>query len=228
MSYSWDWSSVLSAEARSFMLMGLWYTLLVSILCLFFGNIVGMGAALLRLSGRQPFSGISYVYTEFFRNTPALVQLIWIFYVVPVLFGLYLGAIQAGVIALSLNAGSYLAEIFRGGIQGVSAGQRDAAVVLGLGRLVTFFHIVLPQAIRSMLPAMGNVFIGLVKDSSLLSVIAVAELTYQAQQLSTRTFRPLETYTLLAVSYFVITYPLSIAIVRYEKRLRRGVTRQRG
>ncbi len=223
--YAWDWSEVFSPQARQFMLSGLWYTLLVSVLCLALGNIVGMVVAMLRLSGRRILSASAYVYTEFFRNTPALVQLIWIFYVFPVLFGIYLGPIQAGVIALSLNAGAYLAEIFRGGIQAVPPGQRDAAFVLGLSRITTFWRVILPQAMRTMLPATGNMFVSLVKDSSLLSVIAVAELTYQATQLSIRTFRPLESYTLLACIYFLITYPLSLLIGRYEKRLTRAGSR---
>lgn len=223
--YSWDWDAILNPRSLEMLGRGLFYTLLVSGLCLVFGNILGLLAALMRMSGKQPFTGIAYVYVEFFRNTPALVQLIWIFYVLPVLFGIALGPIQAGVVALSLNAGAYLSEIFRGGIQSVPHGQRDAAFVLGLSRFTTFWSVVFPQAVRSMLPATANVFISLVKDSSLLSVIAVAELTYQAQQLSLRTFRPLETFTLLALMYFMITYPLSIAIGRYEKRLRRSSSR---
>jgi len=222
LAYAWDWSSVLNAEAVHLLLIGLGYTLLISGLSLVIGNILGLAAATIRLSGKQPFSGIAYIYVEFFRNTPALVQLIWIFYVLPNLLGITLSPIQAGVVALSLNAGAFLAEIFRGGIQSVPVGQRDVSFVLGLSRLTTFWGIVFPQAVRSMLPATGNVFISLVKDSSLLSVIAVAEITYQAQQLSIATFRPLETYTLLALAYFALTFPLSIAIGRFEKRLKRA------
>jgi His/Glu/Gln/Arg/opine family amino acid ABC transporter permease subunit len=220
-SYSWDWSSVFSLSSLQLIGQGLLYTLLVSVLALAFGNVVGLAIAALRMSGRQPFSGLAYVFTEFFRTTPALVQLIWIFYVLPILFHITLGPIEAGVVALSLNAGAFLAEIFRGGIQSVPIGQRDASFVLGLSRPTTFWHIVFPQAVRSMLPATGNVFVSLVKDSSLLSVIAVPELTYQAQTLATATFRPLEVYTLLAVMYFAITFPLSLGIGRIEKRLKR-------
>jgi polar amino acid transport system permease protein len=201
------------------------YTLLVSILALLFGNVIGLFVTSLRMSRKQPFSGLAYIYTEFFRTTPALVQLIWIFYVLPVLFNISMGPIEAGVIALSLNAGAFLAEIFRGGIQSVPVGQRDASFVLGLSRMTTFWSIVFPQAVRSMLPATANVFVSLVKDSSLLSVIAVAELTYQSQQLSVQTFRPLESYTMLALTYFMITYPLSVGIGRFEKRLRKSGNR---
>jgi polar amino acid transport system permease protein len=220
-SYTWDWSSVLSPKSLELIGQGLLYTLVVSVFALVFGNVIGLAVATIRMSGKQPFSGIAYIYTEFFRTTPALVQLVWIFYVLPILFNITLGPIQAGIVALSLNAGAFLAEIFRGGIQSVPSGQQDASFVLGLSRPTTFWNIIFPQAVRSMLPATGNVFVSLVKDSSLLSVIAVPELTYQAQTLATSTFRPLEVYTLLAVLYFAITFPLSLGVGRIEKRLKK-------
>lgn len=220
-SYTWDWSSVLSLKSLELIGNGLLYTLVVSVFALIFGNMIGLAVATVRMSRRQPFSGIAYIYTEFFRTTPALVQLIWIFYVLPILFNITLGPVEAGIVALSLNAGAFLAEIFRGGIQSVQSGQRDAAVVLGLNRPTTFWHVIFPQAVRSMLPATGNVFVSLVKDSSLLSVIAVPEITYQAQMLATSTFRPLEVYTILALLYFAMTFPLSVAIGRIEKRMQR-------
>ena len=223
--YTWDWSSVLSVQSLEIMGRGLLYTLLVSVLALIFGNVIGLIVASVRMSHQKILSGIAYVYIEFFRTTPALVQLIWIFYVVPILFNISLDPITAGVVALSLNAGAFLAEIFRGGIQAVPIGQRDASFVLGLSRVTMFWSIVFPQAVRTMLPATGNVFVSLVKDSSLLSVIAVPELTYQAQQLATSTFRPLEVYTLLAVTYFIVAFPLTRGIGRLEKRLRKSSVR---
>jgi His/Glu/Gln/Arg/opine family amino acid ABC transporter permease subunit len=223
--YTWDWSTVLSLQSLAIIGRGLLYTLLVSVLALVFGNVIGLFVASVRMSSQKILSGLAYVYIEFFRTTPALVQLIWIFYVVPILFNISLDPITAGVVALSMNAGAFLAEIFRGGIQAVPSGQRDASFVLGLARGTTFWSIVFPQAVRSMLPATGNVFVSLVKDSSLLSVIAVPELTYQAQQLATSTFRPLEVYTLLAVTYFIVAFPLTRGIGRLEKRLRKSSVR---
>ncbi len=223
--YNWDWSSVLSVQSLEIIGRGLLYTLLVSVLALVFGNVIGLIVASVRMSNQKILSGIAYVYIEFFRTTPALVQLIWIFYVVPILFNISLDPITAGVVALSMNAGAFLAEIFRGGIQAVPIGQRDASFVLGLSRVTMFWSIVFPQAVRTMLPATGNVFVSLVKDSSLLSVIAVPELTYQAQQLATSTFRPLEVYTLLAVTYFIVAFPLTRGIGRLEKRLRKSSVR---
>jgi His/Glu/Gln/Arg/opine family amino acid ABC transporter permease subunit len=220
MSYQFDWSVVFSRDMITVVLIGLRYTLLVSVLSLGFGNLVGLIAALMRISRKPPLTQIAYIYIDFFRTTPALVQLIWIFYVLPILVGVEFSPITSGVIALSLNSGAFLAEIFRGGIESIAKGQSDAASVLGLTRWKAFVYVLLPQALRRVLPATGNVLIGLIKDSSLLTVIAVPELTYQFQTDVARTFRPLELYTALAFMYFVITYPLSLAASGLERRYR--------
>jgi polar amino acid transport system permease protein len=220
MSYKFDWDVVFAPDMVTIVVIGLKYTLLVSVLSLLLGNVVGLLAALMRISRKAPFSQIAYIYIDFFRTTPALVQLIWIFYVLPILLGINLDPISAGVIALSLNAGAFLAEVFRGGIESISKGQRDAASVLGLSRIQGFVYVLLPQALRRVLPATGNVLIGLIKDSALLTTIAVPELTYQIQTDVARTFRPLELYTALACMYFALTYPLSLAASALERRYR--------
>jgi His/Glu/Gln/Arg/opine family amino acid ABC transporter permease subunit len=218
--YHWHWSVLFSHDALVLLGTGLKYTLVVAILSLVFGNILGLAVALLRMSKKPPFSWLAYVYTDFFRTTPPLVQLIWIFYVMPIVLHVSLSPVTSGVVALSLNAGAFLSEIFRAGLQSIERGQRDASMVLGLSPIQTFRHIVFPQAIRRVLPAAGNIFISLIKDSSLLSVIAVPELTYQSQIFVTNTFRPLELYTALAVLYFCLTYPLSLATSALERRYR--------
>jgi His/Glu/Gln/Arg/opine family amino acid ABC transporter permease subunit len=220
MSYKFNWDVVFTPDMITIVMLGLKYTLLVSVLSLLLGNVVGLVAALMRISRKPPFSQIAYIYIDFFRTTPALVQLIWIFYVLPILIGINLDPISAGVIALSLNAGAFLAEVFRGGIESISKGQRDAASVLGLSRIQSFVYVLLPQALRRVLPATGNVLIGLIKDSALLTTIAVPELTYQIQTDVARTFRPLELYTALACMYFALTYPLSLAASALERRFR--------
>jgi polar amino acid transport system permease protein len=174
----------------------------------------------MRLSRRFPLTQIAYVYTDFFRTTPALVQLIWVFYVLPLLLHIALSPVTSGVIALSLNASAFFAEVFRGGIQSIPQGQWDAAAVLGYRKRSTIFRVILPQGLRRALPATANIFISLLKDSSLLSVIAVPELTYQAQTQAAQAFRPLELYTALAVAYFALTYPLSLASTWLERRFR--------
>jgi polar amino acid transport system permease protein len=218
--YHFHWSVVFNGDTGTIVWIGVKYTLLVSALSLVFGTPIGLLAALARMSGRFPFTQIAYVYIDFFRTTPPLVQLIWIFYVLPIVIGFSLSPITSGVVALALNAGAFLAEIFRSGLQSIPRGQHDAASVLGLSRPQTFLRIVLPQALRRVLPAIGNQFIGLIKDSSLLSVIAVPELTYQMQTHVARTFRPLELYSLLAVMYFAVTYPLSLLTSALERRYR--------
>jgi His/Glu/Gln/Arg/opine family amino acid ABC transporter permease subunit len=220
MSYKFDWDVVFNRDMITIIVLGLKYTFLVSALSLLLGNVVGLLAALMRISRKVPFTQIAYIYIDFFRTTPALVQLIWIFYVLPILLGINLDPISAGVIALSLNAGAFLAEVFRAGIESISKGQRDAASVLGLSRIQSFVYVLLPQALRRVLPATGNVLIGLIKDSALLTTIAVPELTYQIQTDVARTFRPLELYTALACMYFVLTYPLSLAASALERRYR--------
>ena len=217
---TFDWSVVFSSATFTVLLAGLKYALVVSALSLLFGNVIGLITAVARMSRRPPFVQIAYIYTDFFRTTPALVQLIWVFYAMPVVLGISLTPLWSGVVALSLNAGAFLAETFRSGLQSISPGQRDAASVLGLSRAQTFFRIILPQAFRRVLPATANVFIGLIKDSSLLSVIAVPELTYEIQSQVQNTFRPLELYSVLAVAYFVLTYPLSLLTTWLERRYR--------
>ncbi|MCX6427911.1 MAG: amino acid ABC transporter permease [Actinomycetes bacterium] len=218
--YQWHWNVLFSHDAYLLLSTGLKYTLLVAGVSLIFGNVLGLCVALVRISKRAPFSQIAYIYTDFFRTTPALVQLIWIFYVMPILLHISLSPVVSGIVALSLNSGAFLAEIFRAGIQSIGRGQRDASFVLGLSPVQSFRHVVLPQAFRRVLPPTGNVLISLIKDSSLLSVIAVSELTYQSQIFVTSTFRPLELYTALAVLYFLLTYPLSLLTSSLEKRFR--------
>jgi polar amino acid transport system permease protein len=218
--YHWNWGAVFNRDVGKLGLIGLKYTLIVSGLSFLIGSALGLLVAGLRLSHIPPFSQIAYIYTDFFRTTPVLVQLIWIFYVLPVLFGWTFSPVISGVIALSMNAGAFFAEVFRGGIEAVPQGQWDAAKVLGYRRRSTITWIILPQGMRNALPATANIFISLLKDSSLLSVIAVGELTYQAQTQAAVAFRPLELYTALAVAYFLLTYPLSLASSWLERRFR--------
>jgi His/Glu/Gln/Arg/opine family amino acid ABC transporter permease subunit len=218
MGYHFDWSVVFSTATLHITITGLEYTLVVSVLSLALGSCIGLVAALARGSRRFPFSQIAYVYTDFFRTTPILVQIVWIFYVLPILMGINFDAVTAGVIALGLNSGAFFSEVFRAGIESVGQGQRDAASVLGLSRIATMRRIVLPQALRRVVAPTGNMFISLVKDSSILSIIGVTELLYQYQSQASVTFRPLELYTALAVVYFLLTYPMSLGISALERR----------
>ena len=218
--YHWDWGAVFNRDVAKLGFIGLKYCLLVVGLSFLIGSALGLLIAGLRLTHTPPFAQIAYIYTDFFRTTPVLVQLIWVFYVLPVLFGLTLSPVTSGVIALSMNAAAFFAEVFRGGIEAVPQGQWDASKVLGYRRRSTIMRVILPQGMRNALPATANIFISLLKDSSLLSVIAVPELTYQVQTQAAVTFRPLELYTALAVAYFLLTYPLSLTSSWLERRFR--------
>ena len=218
--YQWDWSVVFSDEAWHYLQVGLAYTVLLSVIALTIGSIVGLVMAVTRLWGPRYVRTIAVVYVEFFRTTPMLVQILWVFYVLPTLLNIRLGAVESGALALGLNSGAFLAEIFRAGLVSIHQSQHDAAQVLGLSRLQSLRLVILPQALRRVLPAISNVFISLVKDSSLVSVIAVYELTYQAGAFVSETFRPFEIYTALAVVYFLLTYPLVLVNGALERRFR--------
>jgi len=202
-----------------FLMDGLGMTLLISFLALVVSTVIGLLIALCRRSGTRWISFPAATYCELFRDTPVLVQLFWVYYVLPVLTGVRLSAFAAVVIGLSLNSGAFLAEIFRAGIQAVPRGQIDAARVLGMRRTLTMRRIVLPQAIRIVLPPMGNDFVALIKFSSLASTFAVGEITRKATELSSFTFRPIEIFTFIALVYFFICWPLSMSIRYLERRL---------
>lgn len=218
--YQWDWGILFSSQAWQFFTTGLTYTLLLSAIALVLGSVVGLVMAVMRLWGPRYLRPVAVAYVEFFRTTPMLVQILWVFYVLPVLFGIQLGAVESGSLALGLNSGAFLAEIFRAGLVSIHQSQHDAAQVLGLSRIQGLRLVIVPQALRRVLPAIANVFISLIKDSSLVSVIAVFELTYQAGDFVSLTFRPFEIYTALAVVYFFLTYPLVLVTGALERRVR--------
>jgi polar amino acid transport system permease protein len=207
------WSNI------GYLLDGLGLTLLISLMSLLASIVVGLIVALGRRSRTRWISFPAATYCELFRDTPVLVQLFWVYYVLPILIGVRLSAFAAVVIGLSLNSGAFLAEIFRAGIQAVPRGQLDAARVLGMGRALTMRRIVLPQAIRIVLPPMANDFVALIKYSSLASTFAVGEITRKATELSSFTFRPIEIFSFIALVYFAICWPLSMSIRYLEKRL---------
>jgi len=168
------------------------------------------------------------LYVDFFRTTPLLVQLFWIYYVLPVLTGITLNPFDAGVISLGLYEGSYISEIFRGGIAAVDVGQVDAATALGMTPWQVLRRVLLPQAIFMMLPAFGNQFLTLIKDSSLASAISLPELLSQGEALGAMTLYPLEALTVTGVSYMVLTLPLSTVLTLWHRgSLSRGLSQLR-
>lgn len=198
---------------------GLGVTLTVTIVSLICGMILGIVVGTMRLSKNRVLAGAALGYVAILRNTPTLIQLIWVYYCLPLLIGIDLEAMTSCIVALSLHAGAYIGEIVRGGIQSIDPGQSEAARTIGLSHFQTLRKVVLPQALRRMIPPLVNEGISLLKYSSLVSVLGVADLTYQAQVLSTTTFRPLEVFTFLGLEYLVLCLAASYGAHILERRL---------
>uniref|UniRef100_UPI00403EA770 amino acid ABC transporter permease n=1 Tax=Paenibacillus sp. FSL W8-0194 TaxID=2921711 RepID=UPI00403EA770 len=204
---------------RSYFFTGVQYTLLLAVIGVFCGFILGMLVSLLRMSRIRVLRFIGSIWVEFLRGTPMLVQLFIIHYGL-VSFGIKFSAIESGAITLTINSSAYLAEIFRAGIQGVDKGQAEAARSLGMSKAMTMRHIVLPQAVKSVLPAIGNEFITIIKESSIVSFIGVGDLMYQAGAVNTITYDYLKPLLIIAVIYFIMTFLLSKLLGLFERRLR--------
>uniref|UniRef100_UPI00406D4AB5 amino acid ABC transporter permease n=1 Tax=Paenibacillus sp. FSL R7-0345 TaxID=2954535 RepID=UPI00406D4AB5 len=205
-------------EYRNFFFAGLKYTLLLAVLGVFFGFVLGIIVSLLRMSKWRILRFIATAWVEFLRGTPMLVQLFLIHYGLPE-FGLEFTPIQSGAITLTINSSAYLAEIFRAGIQGVDRGQVEAARSLGMKQGMTMRYIVLPQALKNVLPAIGNEFITIIKESSIVSMIGVADLLFQARTITTITYEGLTPLVVIAIMYFVLTFTLSKLLGTLERRL---------
>ena len=201
---------------------GFYFTLLISGLALVFSMVLGVLVALGRLSKWRVLSFASATYIEIFRDTPVLVQLFWVYYVLPILLGIRIDALTAAILGLTLHSTAFLGEIYRAGIQTVPPGHSEAAKVLGLSARTTFIRIVLPQAVRNVLPPLVNNLVDLIKLSSLASVFAIGEITRKATELSASTFRPIEIFTFVALMYFFICWPLSLSIRVLERQMHRA------
>jgi His/Glu/Gln/Arg/opine family amino acid ABC transporter permease subunit len=215
--FRWDviWSNL------DFLLSGLQMTLLISATSLVFALIGGLILALFDLSRFAALRAFSLALGEIIRNTPILVQLLWVYYVLPIVFNIRVSSLAAILIGLSLYMAAFISEVYRAGIQAVPKGHREAAQVLGLTPAQSFIRIVMPQAIRLTLPPLASNFVQLIKFSSLGAVISVSEITRRGMELSSSTFRPLEIFSFIAVVYFFICWPLAMAIRIWERRLAR-------
>ncbi len=202
-----------------FLLSGVWQTLVISGLTLLFATLGGLLLAVMSGSRFWPARALAGAFGELIRNTPILVQLLWVYYVLPILLGIRIDAFTACILGLSIYSSAFIAEVFRAGIQAVPAGHREAAQVLGLTPGQSFVRIVMPQAVRLILPPLAANFVQLIKYSSLAAVISVGEVTRKGMELSSSTFRPLEIFTFIAVIYFVICWPLTQSIRFWERRL---------
>jgi His/Glu/Gln/Arg/opine family amino acid ABC transporter permease subunit len=201
------------------LLNGLKYTLIMTLIIMALGLVAGLPIALMRTSSSRFLRAISSGYVQIMRGTPLLVQLIWIYYVLP-FFGIALSAWAAGIIGMSANYAAWISEIYRSGIAAIDKGQVEAASAIGMSRRLSLRLVILPQAFRIVIPPLGNIFIGLFKDTSLLSVVTVQELLFRGQLIVATTFKSFQIYTLVAVIYLAVCWPAAILVGRLEQRLR--------
>ncbi len=198
---------------------GIWLTIALSGISISFSVILGLFISLPGLSTNNYLRGINRFYVETFRSIPVLVLILWVYYGLPVVLGISLNPFAAGIVALALSDSAFEAEIFRAGIQSIERGQTEAADALGFNYPQKMRHIILPQAIRRILPPLGNQFVYMLKMSSLLSIIGLQELTRRANELTVTVYRPLEIYTVLVLEYLILILIVSWMVRWLEARL---------
>lgn len=213
-----DWNFV--AEIFPSLLKGAVLTIELTLVAITVGTFIGLVASLMRVSGIKALKWLSASYIDFFRGTPLLVQIMIIHYALPQVFGYKPNAYISGFVALSINSGAYVAEIFRAGIQSIDPGQMEAARSLGMTYPQAMLYIVLPQAFKVSIPPIGNEFIALLKDSSLVAMISLPELMTQAKWIVGRRPKTMETYLSAAFIYLIMTMTISQLVAYTERRLK--------
>lgn len=209
------------ADNYHLLLTGLRWTLTMVFGSLAFGIVLGLIACFAKLLMRGPIHWLAVGYIEFYRTIPEMVNIFWIYFCLPLIFDVRLSPVTSGLLALSLFAGAFLAEIFRAGIQAVPAGQIEAAYANGIPRRWIWLAVILPQAVKLMIPAFINFFTDLVKVSGLLSAIGVGEMIYQATVISNQSWKHFEMFTAVGLMYIAIITPLSLAAQHLEARYAR-------
>jgi polar amino acid transport system permease protein len=215
--FRWDFSVVFEYQANLYRGLGVTFELsIIIILASMVGGII-IGAG--RYSKNRLFNWPATAYIELFRNTPVLIQIVWFYYAFPVLIGIQMEGFYAALFGIGLNMIAYSADIVRGGIQSIEKGQWEAAKAIGMNYFSIMRRVILPQALRRMIPPFTSRTVEAVKATSLASTIAVAELLYEGQVLANTVYRPFELYTAIAVLYFFATYPLVLFSYWLERRL---------
>ncbi|MBQ9376217.1 MAG: amino acid ABC transporter permease [Schwartzia sp.] len=210
----------LMVNALPLLLMGAVVTVRITALSVFLGIIGGLFVGIARISGSRVLRLVSAVYVDFLRGTPLLVQIFLVYFALPVLTGQRINPFIAAIAACSINSSAYIAEIFRAGIQSVDAGQMEAGRSLGMTWGQTMRYIIVPQAFKRVIPPLGNEFIALLKDSSLVSVIGFEELTRRGQLIIARTYASLEIWVCVALIYLVMTISISRLVAWLERRFK--------
>ena len=213
------------SEYMPYFIEGIKYTILISVISVIAGVILGsllcfMKNTTFKIGRFNPISFIATAYIEIIRGTPMLLQILIVYTAFDQIFGTNMEALTAAIIAVSLNSGAYVSEIIRGGIDGVDKGQFEAARSLGMSKIKAMRLVVIPQAIRNILPAIGNEFVTVIKDSSMASTIGVGELMYASKIVTGATFRGLEPLMIAAGFYFVVTFTLGRILNYVERRMK--------
>ncbi len=218
-----DYSLDIGAVTRNLgpLFEGLLVTVELTVAANLIGIVAGFGVALLVLARNPVLRLPAMLFVEFFRCTPAIVQVVWFFYCVPMLFNVFLDPITMGVLALGLNLTAFNAEAYRANIQAVPGEHRDAGIALGLSPAQRVLHIILPQALRASVPVLLTNGIGTFQQSALVAIVGVQDLMYQGKLLATETYRPIETFTVVALFYLAISFPVSQFVGWMERR--RGI-----
>jgi polar amino acid transport system permease protein len=223
MSYDWDFYFVW--KNLDVLLKGLVISLELTLISIALALPFGFIIAVLRLSRNFVVSKTAAAYIEFFRCTPALVQIIWIYYCLPIILGIEISGFMCGIAALVLNLTAFNAEAFRSGIQAVPHDQIDATVALGLSPVHRTLYVILPQAVRMVIPVLLTNGVGIFQQSSLVSTVAIADLMYEGRVLATRFYRPLEILTVVAIIYLIIAFPMTQFVRVIEVRLKKKLER---
>lgn len=213
-----DWSVIV--EAMPTLLVGARVTIIITLLGLAGGMILGVVAGTMRAYGGAVLNTIALAYIELIRGTPMLVQVMFIYFALPMLANIRVDPLSAAITAIMINAGAYIAEIVRGALLSVNKGLREAGLALGLPTWKVLFYIIGPLAFRRMIPPLGNQFIISLKDTSLFIVIGVGELTRQGQDIMSTTFRAVEVWAAVAILYLIMTGTMTLALRITEKRMR--------
>ena len=220
MAYRWNFAPVF--DNADVLLAGAVGTLRLFIICLVLGLSFGLVVGLARYSQQRWANWPATAFVEFFRNTPVLVQILWFYFALPILLPFEISPLMAAALGISLNSAAFSAEIYRGGIQSIDRGQWEGARALGMTQAQALRRIVLPQALRRMLPPLTNRGIEIFKMTTLASAVAYVELLQQGKLLASLNFNPIETYTVIAVVFFLCLFPLVQATYALERRLRRA------
>jgi len=204
------------------LLSGLWVTIEIAIISLILAIIIGIILGVFSISTSKVLKTISTVYIYIVRGTPLMIQALFLFFGVGQALNIRFDPMVAAIIALTVNASAYMSEIFRGGIEAVDIGQMEASRSLGLSKFKAMKKVILPQAIKIMIPSILNQFIITLKDTSILSVISIRELTLSGQIIIARNFKPLQMYAIVAVMYFIVITVLTLLSRHVERRLSYG------